>query len=122
MSALALLLLSAAVVLGIVMVVRYADNARAWFRPLRLTHGTLAALGLASLIGALLIGKPAEDRFGVALFGPGAAILATLALLIGLWMGLRGRPTANGIGIVIGTHATLAVTAYVLLLTYVLLR
>ena len=55
-------------------------------------------------------------------FGPAAAVLAALAALAGVGIALLGRRMARRIGLLIVVHASLAVTAYVLLLTYAFLK
>ena len=99
------------------LVTRFPATAKA----LRVTHGVVAAFGLATLIAGIFTSPPVEDRYGVGLFPPAAAVLAGLALLAGLSIALLARRSGRGIGILIGTHATLAVTGYVMLLCYVLL-
>jgi hypothetical protein len=74
-----------------------------------------------ALIVSLASGIGTGDRYGTASFGPAAAILATLATLAGAGIMLRARRPARNIGFLIGVHASLAVTAYVLLLAYALL-
>ena len=99
------------------LVVRFPASGQA----VRITHGSVAALGVAMLIAGLLTRAPAEDRFGVAFFPSAAAVLAGLALVAGLGILFFARRSGRGIGVFIGAHATLAVTAYVMLLAYVLL-
>jgi hypothetical protein len=115
---LAFWLLTVAAAIGVLLVLRYPATRQ----PARLFHGGVAGVGLVLLVAGLLFGAPMPDRYGVALFGPAAAVLAGLALLIGITIALATRRPARGIGLRLGTHATLAVTAYVLLLAYVVLR
>ena len=77
--------------------------------------------GLSVLIFTLVNGTGMGDRYGTASFGPAAAILAALAALVGTGIALFGRRATRSISFLIGVHASLAVTAYVLLLAYAFL-
>jgi hypothetical protein len=81
-------------------------------------HGVAGAAGLVALLLALR-GPPRGVLTGVASFGAIAAALAAVALAAGLAVAVLARRSHGAVGLVIGTHATLAITAYVLLLAYV---
>jgi hypothetical protein len=118
---LALALLSLAVLIGVAIAIRFLGNGRLQSRAIGAVHGLLGASGLSALILALLSGTGTSDRYGTASFGPAAAILAALAALAGVGIGLLGRRATRSIGFLIGAHASLAVTAYVLLIAYAIL-
>jgi hypothetical protein len=121
MLSLALVLLSLAVLIGVAIGIRFLGDRRLPSRTVGAVHGLLGASGLSALILSLVSGAGTGDRYGTASFGPAAAILAALAALAGAGIALLGRRTPRRIGVLIGVHASLAVTAYVLLLAYVLL-
>lgn len=83
-------------------------------------HGAAGVVGLAGLLLALG-GPPRGVAMGVGSFGRIAAVLLVIALLVGvlvLVMRLRARRIT---GLVIGIHATLAISGVVILAAYVLL-
>ncbi len=121
MLSLALALLSLAVLIGVAIGIRFLGGRRMPSRAIGAVHGLLGVSGLCVLVFALMSGAGAGDRYGTASFGPAAAILAALAALAGAGIALLGRRTARGIGFLIVVHASVAVAAYVLLLTYVFL-
>jgi len=121
MLSLALALLSLAVLIGVAIGIRFLGGRRLLSRAIGAVHGLLGASGLGALIFALVSGAGAGDRYGTASFGPAAAILAALAVLVGAGIALLGRKAAPSIGLLIVVHASLAVTAYVLLLAYAFL-
>ena len=121
MLSLALALLSLAVLLGVAIGIRFLGDRRLPSRTVGAVHGLLGASGLSALILSLVNGAGTGDRYGTASFGPAAAILAALAALAGAGIALLGRRTPRRIGLLIGVHASLAVTAYVLLLAYAFL-
>jgi hypothetical protein len=82
-------------------------------------HGLLGVVGFGALLLALQ-GPPRGEAMGVASFGRVAAALLSVALLAGLLilgMRLRGRWKP---GLVIGIHATIAVSGVVILAAYTL--
>jgi hypothetical protein len=121
MLSLALALLSLAVLIGVAIGVRFLGDGRLPSRAIGAVHGLLGVSGLSALILALVSGTGTDDRYGTASFGPAAAVVAALAALAGAGIALFGRRATRGIGFLVGTHASLAVTAYVLLLAYALL-
>ncbi len=118
---LALALLSLAVLIGVTISIRFLGYNHLPSHAIGAVHGLLGASGLSALILALVSGTGTGDRYGTASFGPAAAILAALAALAGVGIALLRRRPARNIGLLIGVHASLAVTAYVLLLAYALL-
>ena len=121
MITLAVWLWAIAVAIGAVMALRFLGERQLASRAVAAVHGTLGAAGLAALLVALATGNGAGNRYGTAAFGPAAAVLATVAVIIGLTIALRGRSRPRGPGLLIGIHATVAVTAAVLLLAYAVL-
>ena len=121
MLSLALTLLSLAVLIGVAIGIRFLGDRRLPSRTIGAVHGLLGVSGLSALIFTLVNGTGMGDRYGTASFGPAAAILAALATLVGTGIALFGRRATRSIGFLIGAHASLAVTAYVLLLAYALL-
>ncbi|HTC11936.1 MAG TPA: hypothetical protein VK726_24490 [Acetobacteraceae bacterium] len=120
MLSLALLLMTAVVAVGSVLALLHLrGNAR--------PHGAVGALhglfGLAALAALLLAlqGPPRGLQSGVAPFGAAAAVLAAMALAIGLLVLLLLRARRQIAGLAIAVHATLAISAYVVLLAYVAL-
>jgi len=83
-------------------------------------HGLVAVGGLSCLALALR-GPPRGLAYGVASFGILATLLITLAALIGIAL-LATRIFKTRIaGIMIGIHATVAVSGFVILTAYILL-
>jgi hypothetical protein len=122
MISLALALLSLAVLIGVGIGIRFLGDRRLPSRTIGAVHGLLGASGLSALVLALVSGVGTGDRYGTASFGPAAAILAALAALAGAGIALFGRRAARSIGLLIGVHVSLAVTAYVLLLAYAFMK
>jgi hypothetical protein len=86
--------------------------------PVGALHGMAGATGLVVLILALQ--APARGaEYGVSAFGPAAAVLVALALVMGLVVLILARRFRRTSGLVIAVHSTIAVTAFVLLLAYV---
>jgi hypothetical protein len=89
----------------------------AW--PIGALHGALAALGYLALFPALQ-GPPRGVALGVGSFSRIAAALLGLALLTGLGI-LGARLTRRRLpGLLLGTHATLAICGVVVLAAYAL--
>jgi hypothetical protein len=80
-------------------------------------HGVFGAVGLGALILALR-GPARGVAYGVSAFGPAAAVLAAIALLLGLMVLLLARRFKRAAGLAIAVHSTIAVTAFVLLSAY----
>jgi len=117
MLSLALVILSAAVALGVALALVHLRGSLP-SRPFGALHGVVGAAGLGALLLALR-GPPRGVLTGVASFGAIAAVLAAVALVVGLGIAALARRGRGGLGLVIAVHATLAITAYVLLLAYV---
>jgi hypothetical protein len=117
----AFVILCATVSLGSVLAVLHvrADGAAMLPGKLAALHGLLAIAGLGCLVLALR-GPPRGLDQGTALFGLIAAALIALAALFGAGFVatrlLKRRPA----GMLIGIHATLAVSGFVILAVYVL--
>jgi hypothetical protein len=86
--------------------------------PVGALHGLAGATGLVVLILALQ-GPARGAEYGVSAFGPAAAALVALALVMGLVVLILARRFRRTSGLVIAVHSTIAVTAFVLLLAYV---
>lgn len=87
---------------------------------LPLAHGALGVVGLGLLIAILRHGLPQADN-GTGGFGAVAAALFALALVFGLLIARaawRGRRPG---GVVVASHASLAIAGLVVLLTLVAL-
>jgi hypothetical protein len=121
----AFIILGCAVLLGSALAVRHLRTPSGavvpspipW--PVAALHGLLGIGGLVCL-GLTLRGPPRGLAQGTASFGTIAATLLTLAALAGgglLAARLRNRPPA---GALIGVHATLAVSGFVVLAAYLL--
>jgi len=113
-------LLTAAVLLGLVLALFYVGflPRRSWIAGA--VHGGLAAAGLIALVLSLG-GPPRGVEYGVQSFGLIAAIVASIALLIGLGVvGLQffRQRTVSGL---VGLHVTVGLGAYFFLMAYVLI-
>jgi hypothetical protein len=86
--------------------------------PVGALHGLGGATGLVVLTLALQ-GPARGAEYGVSAFGPAAAVLVALALVMGLAVLIWARRFRRTSGLVIAIHSTIAVTAFVLLLAYV---
>lgn len=80
-------------------------------------HGLTGAVGLGLLVIALQ-GPRRGDAMGVGSFGVAAAVLFGLALLLGPLIRLLVRRVPHVGGVIIATHASLAITAFVLFLAW----
>jgi hypothetical protein len=116
----AFVILAVAVFLGSVLAVLHLQTEGRATPPWRLAalHGLLAISGLGCL--ALALRGPTRGLdYGTASFGTIAAALITMAALVGLLAAhVFNRRIA---GTIIGVHATLAVTGFVILAAYVFL-
>jgi O-antigen/teichoic acid export membrane protein len=114
---LAFTILSAAVLAGIVLALLHLRGSPPHWT-IGALHGVAGAAALVALLLALR-GPPRGELTGVASFGTIAAVLAAIALALGLAVAALARRSHRAVGLAIGVHATLAITAYVLLLAYV---
>lgn len=116
----AFIILGIAVLLGSALAVlhmREGATAPSW--RLGAAHGLIAIGGLACL-GLALRGPPRGLDQGAGSFGMIAAIMVALAALVGLALlsaRFRKRPLLGGL---IGIHATLAISGFVVLIVYVM--
>jgi hypothetical protein len=117
-------ILAAAALFGAVLAILYArgPGAKPVGRAVPAIHATIGVAGLAALIVALRTGAgAAATRMGMANFGPIAAGLIAVALLIGLVIASYAWRRKRPGGALIGAHATLAVAGVTLLLVLVAL-
>jgi hypothetical protein len=117
----ALIALTTAVLFGSWLAVLHFDG-RSPHRvpwPLALVH-VLVALGGFALLVLALQGPPRGVDQGTGGFGIAAAVLFALAIAAGLAIFLRFRVRKKGANALVGVHATLAVSAIVILAAYVL--
>ena len=120
MLGLSTLLLALAAAIGSWMAIQAMRRAARPKLAVAILHGLLALGGLAVLIPALGA-SPRAAAAGAGSFGLVAAIALALAALPGLLLfaqHLKGRKLA---GSLVGLHASLAITGFVILLTYWLL-
>jgi len=117
----AFLALSVAVLLGTALAVLYLRSKTAAGAPWALTalHGLLGIGGLTCLVVSLRGPPQGADR-GVGSFGAISATLIGLAALAGLGVLLKHLLTRRRAGTLIGLHATLAVSGFVVLAAYLL--
>jgi hypothetical protein len=113
--------LAAAVALGtaLAMILSRGRGAPATPWPLRTLHGILGIGGLSCLMLALR-GPPRGEDLGVASFGAISAGLIALAALAGIGILFMHVAKKRRAGALIGLHATLAVTGFVMLAAYLL--
>jgi hypothetical protein len=117
----AFVILGVAVLIGSVLAVLHLQTGSStppW--SLAALHGLLAVGGLSCLALALR-GPPRGLDQGVASFGIVATSLITLAALIGVALLAKRIFKTRISGMMIGIHATLAVSGFVILTAYVLL-
>jgi hypothetical protein len=112
-------ILAFAVLLGSALAVLHMrEDAAAPRWPLGALHGLIAIAGLASLLLALR-GPPRGLDQGTGSFGTIAATLLALAALAGIGLVAARLRRRRLPGILIGVHATLAVSGFVILAAYV---
>jgi hypothetical protein len=118
----AFVILGGAVLLGSVLAVLHLQTEGRATPPWRLAalHGLLAISGLGCLALALR-GPPRGLDYGTASFGTIAATLITMAALVGGGLLAAHVFKRRIAGIMIGVHATLAVSGFVILAAYVFL-
>lgn len=118
----AFVILATAVLLGTVLAIQHLRSegaaARSW--PFAGIHGLLAVSGFACLLLGLR-GPLRGLATGTASFGTVAAVLFGLAALFGAGMLAARLRNKRVPGIVVGVHATFAVSGFVFLATYVLM-
>jgi hypothetical protein len=113
--------LGVAVLLGAALAILYlrSDAARAAPWPLSALHGCFAVGGLFCLILSLR-GPPRGLDQGTASFAAISAVLIALAAFVGIGVLLMHRVKRRRAGTLIGLHATLAVSGFVILAAYLL--
>jgi hypothetical protein len=113
--------LTLAVLLGATLGVLYLRGPAAasapW--PMAALHALLGIAGLVCLLFSLG-GPPRGVEFGVGSFGAISAVLLVLAALAGLGVLLLYRLKRRRVGTLIGLHATLAISGFVILAAYLL--
>jgi hypothetical protein len=102
--------------LGVTLALLYLRGRRSPI--LGIVHGLAGAGGLGLLVVALQ-GPRRGDAMGVGSFGAVAAALFGIALALGLIIPLLHRLTRPFAGVVIATHASVAITGFVLFLAWV---
>lgn len=80
-------------------------------------HGAVGVVGFGLLISALQ-GPRRGDAMGVGSFGIFAAVLFGIALTVAPLIPLLANRSARVAGVIIATHASLAITAFVLFLAW----
>jgi hypothetical protein len=115
--------LSAAVAVGAVLFAGHLGAGKIPARAVGYGHAALGIAGFVLLVVALMHRQAMEDRYGIAVFAPVGAIFVAIALVLGLVIAFRqARSRRRRIRLpIVGAHATIAVTGYVLLLAYVAL-
>jgi hypothetical protein len=116
----AFVILAVAVLLGSVLAVLHLQTEDRATPPwgLAALHGLLAISGLCCLALALR-GPPRGQDLGTASFGIIATALLTLAALVGAGLFAAHVFKRRIAGIIIGIHATLAVSGFVVLTAYI---
>jgi len=113
--------LAAAVLFGAALAVQFVRGGTAtavpW--PAAALHGFVGIAGLGCLLLALR-GPPCGLGQGTASFGAIAATLLALAALAGLGVLLMHRGKKQRAGTLIGLHATLAISGFVVLAAYLM--
>ncbi|MGE0225224.1 MAG: hypothetical protein AB7F35_16375 [Acetobacteraceae bacterium] len=116
----ALIVLAIAVGLGLALSTPYLREDRArlpgarWLGPL---HGILGACGLTLLLAALT-GPPRGVTTGTASFGPAAALVFGLALVLGIAIWLLVRRNQRAPGLLVAVHAGVAITGMTMFLAW----
>lgn len=111
--------LSATVMLGTFLAFMYLHAKHVLPSAVAISHGSLGAFGIVVLAYALFREPIRGAAYGVSSFGLVAVVLGGVALLLGLVIALVTRRPGRRIGLLIGAHASFAVAAYILLMTYV---
>jgi hypothetical protein len=117
----ALIALTIAVLFGSWLAVLHFDGREPARVPwgIALVHAAIALGGFALLAVALRGPARGADQ-GTGGFGIAAAVLFALAIVVGLAIFLRFRVARKSASALVGVHATLAVSAIVILAAYVL--
>ena len=102
--------------LGVALALRYLRGGR--WPVIGVVHGLFGAAGFGLLVIALQ-GPRRGDAMGVGSFGIAASVLFGMALTLGPFIPLLMNRTPRAAGLLMAAHATIAITAYVLLLAWV---
>ena len=108
--------LTVAVVLGVTLAIRYIRGGR--WKLVGIVHGLVGATGLGLLL-LMLQGPRHGDAMGAGSFGIVASVLFAIALAFGLIIPPAAARSVRAAGAVIATHASLAITAFVLFLAWI---
>lgn len=118
--AFALLCAAAAIGCGLVIFFLRDPGGKAPHRVLPAIHGLLGTASLGLLLAAIQQGLPLH-RNGTQGFGRLAAMLLAMVFLLGLSFVRRAWRRERPRGVLVGTHAGLAIAAFVVLLTLIVL-
>jgi hypothetical protein len=110
--------LTVAVTLGAALAGLYLHGPSGRKPILAVLHGLVAAAGVGLLLIALR-GPRRGDAMGVGSFGIVAAVLFGIALVLGPFISVLYRRSPAAAGAVIATHASLAITGFVVFLAWV---
>ncbi|HEY8290615.1 MAG TPA: hypothetical protein VIG49_15175 [Acetobacteraceae bacterium] len=120
MVGIAVLVLSVAVLAGIILALWHMRAAEGAPRPpfaAGVAHGSIGIIGVVTL--ALALRGPARGvAYGAGSFGWLAAVLLSAALLVGLFLPLSAWRSRRVPAVAISVHAGLAITGFVLLLAW----
>jgi len=116
---LATVLLGVTAAVGTALAIAVARRAP-WPRAVTLLHGGLALAGYGLLVAAVS-GARRGAATGTASFGLVAIVLLSGAVLAGIALALLRRRKPGLFSMLVGVHATLAVSGFVILLAYLLL-
>lgn len=114
-----MILLSGAVVLGLVLGVDYLRRVRS--RPVLIGLHLLLGAGGVELIAIVLRGTPDGKVMPAGWPGKFAALLLLMALFTGLLAPMVGRRSRNTMNLALATHVSLAAVGFTLLLAWLAL-
>ena len=89
-----------------------------WKPAIAIPHGILGALGLGLLV-VTLQGPRRGEAMGVGSFGIVAAVLIGIALAMGPFIPLLRRRLPVSTGVVLATHASLAIAGFLMFLAWI---
>jgi len=105
------------VALGVTLALLYIRGASTRRPVVGVVHGLTGAVGFGLLVIALQ-GPRRGDAMGVGSFGFSAAVLFGIALAIGPCIPLLAKRSLRVTGLIVATHASLSITAFVLFLAW----
>jgi hypothetical protein len=120
--AFALLCAAAAIGCGLLVYFLREPGSRAPPRAIPALHGLIGTASLAVLLTAIQHHPPTPHGMGTQGFGRLAALLLALVFLLGLSFVGRSWRRQRPRGVLVGTHAGLAIAAFVVLLALIVLR